>query len=105
MMSEVTEWLALHRAHEGSVMKLDNDYFNAGRPIADFLIAAFEDLISNGSLALGRPDLLGWQRVCVTRSGQARYAQLREIAVRTGMVTDEHRSTRSSSRRSSGGQH
>lgn len=33
MTSEVTEWLALHRAHEGSVTKLDTDYFTAGRPV------------------------------------------------------------------------
>ncbi|MGH3917173.1 MAG: hypothetical protein ACRDTC_27745 [Pseudonocardiaceae bacterium] len=65
LMSEVTEWLALHRAHEGSVTKLDTDYFKAGRPIAVFLVPPLECLIENGLLALGRPDPLGWQRVCV----------------------------------------
>ncbi|MGQ0775134.1 MAG: hypothetical protein ACT4NY_12065 [Pseudonocardiales bacterium] len=89
MNSEVTEWLALHRAHEGSVTKLSTDYFKAGRPVADFLVVAFECLIGSGLLALGRPDPLGWQRVCVTHSGQTRYTELRSIAVRTGMVTDE----------------
>lgn len=91
MMSEVTEWLALHRAHEGSVTTLNSSYFNYRWPVADFLAVPFDDLIHSGLLALGQRDPLGRQRVCVTRTGQARYAELHSIAVRTGMVTNEHR--------------
>ncbi|MGQ0776883.1 MAG: hypothetical protein ACT4NY_21105 [Pseudonocardiales bacterium] len=89
MMSEVTEWLALHRVHEGSVMIQNSDYVNAGRPVVEFLVPTFDELISSGLLTLGQPDPLGW-RVCVTHTGQAKYAELRPIAIRTGMLPDEH---------------
>lgn len=88
-MSELTEWLALHRTQEGVMTRLDGDYFKAGRPVADFLVDPFECLIRNGLLALGRPDPRGWQRVCMTHSGQVRYAQLHSVALRTGMIIDE----------------
>jgi len=91
MMSEVTEWLGLHQAHEGSVHKLNSSYVNAdGRPVAEFLAAAFDELISSELLALGRPDPRGHQRVCVTHTGQARYVELCNPADRTGILSDEH---------------
>lgn len=33
-------------------LSIDRDYFNAGRPIADYLAATFDNLISSGLLAL-----------------------------------------------------
>lgn len=88
---EVSEWLALHRAQEGCARKLNGEYFTLGRPVADFLAPAFDDLVSCGLLALGRADPLGWQQVCVTRRGQVRYAELHTITARTGMAVDERR--------------
>lgn len=90
MRSAVVEWRALHRVHEGAVTKFNGEYFNAGRTIVDFLVAALDDLINRGLLALERPDSRGCQRVCVTHQGQARYAELHSFAVRMGMLTDEH---------------
>lgn len=77
MTGEAAEWLALHRAHEGAVAKLNGSYFNHGRPVTTALAATFEDLITSGLLALGRPDLRGRQQVCVTHTGQTKYGALR----------------------------
>ena len=88
MTSEVSEWLVLHRVQEGGAMKLNGEYLDFGRPVANFLASTFDDLISRGLLALGRVNPLGWQQVCVTHSGQVRYAELHTIHARTGMVAD-----------------
>lgn len=72
----VNEWLALRRAHEGGVTMLGGRFFNHGRPVAEYLAVALDELIRAELLALGRADPVGVQRVCVTRVGQARYAEL-----------------------------
>lgn len=77
-ISETAEWLALRRAHEGAVARLNGCYFNHGRPVAEAVASAFDTLISGGLLALGRPDLRGRQQVCVTHHGQSKYSALRE---------------------------
>lgn len=74
--SEAVEWLALRRVHEGAVTKLAGCYLADGRLVAEFLAAAVEGLIAEGLLALGRPDSVGCQQVCVTHAGQVRYAAL-----------------------------
>lgn len=51
-MRAVTEWLALLRAHEGGVTRLQDRFYNHGRPVADYLAAAFAELISVDQLAL-----------------------------------------------------
>ena len=102
MISNMAEWLGLHWAHEGSVLKLNSHYthapelvvrggaMHAGQLAGKFLAAAFEDLISSGLLALGQADPLGQQRVCVTYTGQARYEQLRSTSINTEMMSEEH---------------
>lgn len=72
----MNEWLALMRVHEGGVTKLDGYFFNRGQPVVNYLAAAVEELIGAELLALGRPDPIGAQQVCVTHNGQVRYAQL-----------------------------
>ncbi|MCA1702827.1 MAG: hypothetical protein LC808_05970 [Actinobacteria bacterium] len=76
MTSEATEWLGLHRAHEGGVTKLAGHYLNYGRPGGSYLAEVFDGLISAGFLALGQPSPSGQQQVCVTHKGQTRYAEL-----------------------------
>ena len=75
-VSAVSEWLALRRVHEGGVTRLGDRFFNHGRPVADYLATAFDDLIGCELLALGRATQNGQQPVCVTHSGQVRYAEL-----------------------------
>lgn len=74
--SEVAEWLALHRAHEGGVTELAGRYLNHGRPVAQHLTDAFSKLIDTGFLALGRSAPSGQRQVCVTSTGQDRYLVL-----------------------------
>lgn len=81
-VSAVNEWLALRRVHEGGVTRLGDRFFNEGRPVADYLAAAFDELIRCELLALGRATPSGQQQVCVTHAGQARYAELNSIGVR-----------------------
>lgn len=76
MTPEAREWLALHRVHEGGVTTLGGEYFNAGRPVSGELADTFGVLIGSGLLALGQPDPIGRQQVCVTHIGQARYSEL-----------------------------
>lgn len=75
-MSAVNEWLALLRVHEGGVAIRDGEYLNHGQPVAGYLAAALDELLRTGHLALGRATPSGHQQVCVTRAGQARYAEL-----------------------------
>lgn len=75
MTPEAAEWLGLHRAHEGGVTTLAGDYLNHGRPVASYLADVLDGLISAGLLALGQPSPSG-QQVCVTHTGQNRYARL-----------------------------
>lgn len=82
MTPKVNEWLALLRVHEGGVTRLDGHYLNHGRPVAGYLAEAIEELIRAELLALARPDPVGVQRVCVTRAGQVRYAELNSNGVR-----------------------
>ncbi|MGH3908286.1 MAG: hypothetical protein ACRDTE_29500 [Pseudonocardiaceae bacterium] len=75
------EWHALNRAHDGAVVKLGGDcgdYVDAGCPVAGDLAEALDELIVAGLLGLGPPSLGGLRRVCVTHTGQARYALLRQ---------------------------
>ncbi|MGH3906140.1 MAG: hypothetical protein ACRDTE_18450 [Pseudonocardiaceae bacterium] len=81
-MSTVNEWLALLRVHEAGVTKLDGHYLNHGRPVAEYLAAALDELIRNELLALGRSTPSGQQQVCVTHAGQVRYAELNANGVR-----------------------
>ncbi len=75
--AEAREWHALNRAHEGAVVKLADDHFNdAGCPVAGYLADTFNELIATGLLGLGSPSASGSRRVCVTHTGQARYALL-----------------------------
>ena len=76
MTPEATEWLALHRTHEGGVTKLAGHYLNDGRPVASYLADVLDVLISTGFLALGQPSPTGHQQVCVRHTGQTRYAEL-----------------------------
>ncbi len=76
MTPGVTEWLALLRAHEGGLTKLNNGYLNHGRPVAGYLADALETLIRTEQLALGAPSPSGQRQVRVTHAGQARFAQL-----------------------------
>ncbi|MGH3941493.1 MAG: hypothetical protein ACRDTG_23265 [Pseudonocardiaceae bacterium] len=78
MTSEVTEWLALLRVHEGGVTRLAGHYLNCGWPVAGYLADVLDELIDTGFLALAQPNPIGQQQVCVTYSGQARYAVLSE---------------------------
>ena len=80
---DVTEWLALHRAHEGGVTKLAGSYLNCGRPVAGYLADALDRLIRAEFLTLGRPSPIGQQQVRVTHTGQIRYTAL-DGAQRTG---------------------
>lgn len=76
MTPEATEWLGLHRAHEGGLTTLAGRYLNYGRPVGSYLAEVFDGLISAGFLALGQPSPSGQQQVCVTHTGQSRYAEL-----------------------------
>ncbi len=77
--AEARDWHALNRAHDGAVVKLADDHFNdAGCPVADYLADTFDELIATGLLGLGPPSAGGSRRVCVTHTGQARYALLRQ---------------------------
>ncbi len=75
--AEAREWHALDRAHDGAVVKLADDYVDAGCPVAGYLAATFDQLIATGLLGLGPPSAGGSRRVCVTHTGQTRYALLR----------------------------
>lgn len=90
MTAGVTEWLALLRAHEGGVTKLAGRYLNCGRPVPGYLADVLDELVCAGFLALAHPSPIGQQQVCVTYTGQARYAALsRHItSARTEVVTD-----------------
>ncbi|MGH3903796.1 MAG: hypothetical protein ACRDTE_06360 [Pseudonocardiaceae bacterium] len=50
MTSDVTEWLALLRAHEGGLTRLNNGYLNHGRPVAGYLADALTRLIDTDHL-------------------------------------------------------
>lgn len=76
MTAEAVEWLALHRAHEGGVTRFNDGYLNHGRPVADYLADALDELVRTEHLALGPPGPAGQQQVCFTHAGQARYAEL-----------------------------
>ncbi|MGH4013412.1 MAG: hypothetical protein ACRDSL_05655 [Pseudonocardiaceae bacterium] len=76
MTPEATEWLALHRAHEGGVTRLAGHYLNFGRPVSGYLAEVFDEVIRAGLLALAQPSPSGQQRVCVTHLGQGRYREL-----------------------------
>ena len=81
-MSPVNEWLALFRVHEGGVTRLDGDYLNHGRPVADYLAVVLDELIRTELLALGRSTPSGQQQVCVTHAGQVRYTELNANGIR-----------------------
>ncbi|MCA1704418.1 MAG: hypothetical protein LC808_14620, partial [Actinobacteria bacterium] len=66
----------LHRVHEGGITSCNGGYFNDGRPVAGYLADALDVLIHAGHLALGSPSPTGQHRVCVTHTGQTRYAEL-----------------------------
>lgn len=92
VITEAAEWLALHRAQEGAVAKLNGCYVNHGRPVIATLDAAFDDLIAAGLLALGQPDSRGRHQVCLTPSGQARYTALLDDQTRLRQgCADEYR--------------
>ena len=74
-MSEAIEWVALRRVHEGAVTKLGDNYFRRGQ-LVGYLADALDELTGRGLLALGQPDPIGQQQVCVTHTGQHRYAEL-----------------------------
>lgn len=76
MTGEAVEWLALHRAHEGGLTTLNGDYLNHGRPVVEYVAATLDALIRADHLVLGPPSPSGQRRVCVTHTGQARYAEL-----------------------------
>ncbi|MGH3903916.1 MAG: hypothetical protein ACRDTE_06990 [Pseudonocardiaceae bacterium] len=86
--AEARQWHALNRAHEAAVVKLTDDYVDAGCPVAGDLADTFDELIAAGLLGLGPPSAGGSRRVCVTHTGQARYALLR-----TGPDTKAHEPT------------
>lgn len=75
MITETAEWIALRRVHEGRIIKHDGHYFRSGK-LVGYLADALDELIDRGLLALGRPDPLGRQQVCVTHTGQRRYVVL-----------------------------
>ena len=73
------EWMALRRVHDGGVTTRDGTYLQHGRPIVGEVAATLDRLIRAECLALGRPDPDGQRTVCVTVTGQTRYAQLRQV--------------------------
>lgn len=75
-MAQVNEWLALMRAHEGGVTKLGDIYLKHGERMACYLANAITQLVASRHLALSAPDATGRQRVCVTHTGQRRFAQI-----------------------------
>ena len=89
MTPDVTEWLALMRAHEGGVTNVNGHYLNHGRPVAGYLADAFGELIRAELLALARPDPIGAQQVCVTHAGQIRYAELNSNGVQKARHVSE----------------
>lgn len=84
MTPDVAGWLALLRVHQGGVTKLDGHCLNHGRPVANYVAGALDELIRNELLSLGRSTPSGQQQVCVTHAQQIRYATLN--ANRTGEV-------------------
>lgn len=62
-MTVVNEWLALRRVHEGAVAAVEGRFFNHGRPVADYLAAALDELIRSEYLALSPADPAGMQPV------------------------------------------
>ena len=84
-MSRVSEWLALLRVHEGGMTTLEGGFYNHGQPVADYLAAALDKLLSTGHLAVGKPDPSGRQHVLITRAGQIRYAELNTNGVRESL--------------------
>jgi hypothetical protein len=76
MTPEVAEWLALLRAHEGGVTKLNDGYLNHGRPVGGYLVDVLDGLIRTGHLVLATPSPIGQRQVRVTHNGQTRYTEL-----------------------------
>ncbi|MFN2496732.1 MAG: hypothetical protein ABR608_12615 [Pseudonocardiaceae bacterium] len=81
-VTAATEWLALLRVHEGGVTMLGGSFFNQGQPVADFFAVALDELLRTEHAALGTPTPTGQQQVCVTHTGQARYAELNSNGAR-----------------------
>ena len=74
-MTQVNEWLALMRAHEGGITKLGDIYLKHGERVAGYVATVISELIESRLPALSMPDPAGMQRVCVTHAGQRRYAE------------------------------
>lgn len=87
-MTQMNEWLALLRVHEGGVTTLAGRFFNHGQSVADYLAAALDDLLRTEHLALGKATPSGQQQVCVTHAGQVRYIGLTSNGMREARHDD-----------------
>ncbi|MGH8883009.1 MAG: hypothetical protein ACRD0P_37650 [Stackebrandtia sp.] len=72
--AEASEWHALNRAHYGAVVKLADDYVDAGCPVADYFAATFDELIGRGLLGLGPPSAVAWSGLRIPKIPFARSA-------------------------------
>jgi hypothetical protein len=74
----VAGWIALRRAHQGGVGKLDGWWLDSGRRVPGYVADALDRLIKAGLLALGAadPESCGVRRVTVTDTGCAEYLTL-----------------------------
>lgn len=72
-----SEWLALHRVHEGGVAKVAGIYLDHGYPVPSHLIGLFDRLTWAGLLMVAEGDPV-WdlRQLSLTDAGQVRYAAL-----------------------------
>lgn len=73
----LSEWIALHRVHEGGVGKCAGAYFEHGHPVPGQLTAVFDRLSWTGLVAVAEGDpLWSLRQLSITPAGHARYATL-----------------------------
>ncbi|MGH3906240.1 MAG: hypothetical protein ACRDTE_18965 [Pseudonocardiaceae bacterium] len=79
-MTEVIEWIALRRAHEGGVKKVNTTYTSWGRPVPCYLPGVFDALTEAGLLFLIEID--GSARLMPTLDGRTRFSVLNRVLSR-----------------------
>ncbi|MGH3916966.1 MAG: hypothetical protein ACRDTC_26680 [Pseudonocardiaceae bacterium] len=80
--ADLFAWMALRRVYQGHLAKLDDRYFDGGRPIPGYLTEALDALTGTGLAVLAEADPLtgGLRRVVMTDPGKGRYVTLHERA-------------------------
>src|ERR1700742_5005400 len=68
-VSRVNEWLALLRVDEGGVTSWEGQFLNHGQPVADYLAAAFGELIRTNNSRWA--DLTQWAAASLPHPGGA----------------------------------